>query len=264
MTDTLEKTVMDELERRNLELSSLLKSSEKRCAEMEILLKEQNNEVTTLRANTLIMATLEEEVNSLNDTKMKLLEQAKILDAFKKQEQMLRHQLCMLEAERDDARDDHKVKVLDLRKKISLSQEMLMEKNEIISKMENTVKTLFEKCNMLGVSNKDIKEELQSCIESESHFKDFSKKIQFHKTYLEQQIEELVKELKFERTSKGEMDVALATARNEVKERERQITLLSEEKVEVDNKLHYLEEELCSKEKILPITNLEQSSVWRG
>jgi len=249
----LEKTVMDELEQRNAELSSLLKSSEKSRADMETIMKEQNKELTTLRANTLIMETLEEEIHALSETKIKFLDQAKILEAFQKQEHVLRQRICDLEAERDEARDDHKHrrKVMGLLKKLSLSQDMLNEKDEIIVKAENTVKVLFEKCNMLGVNNKDIKEELKNCIESENYLKDFSQKIQFSKNYLEKEIEQLVRELKLERSLKEERNVELTTLRSEVKDCQKRLTMMNEDKVERDNNLYYLKEELKKTQKLL-------------
>ena len=51
-----------------------------------------------------------------------------------------------------------------------------------------TAKELFEKCNQLGTSNADVKQELLHCLESGKKLKDLNTKLHFCKDYLEQQV----------------------------------------------------------------------------
>ena len=72
------ENVMADLEQRNSELASLFRSSEKNRADMEEMLKEQNDELKTLRANTVTMRTLENEVNELTEKNHELEELIKV------------------------------------------------------------------------------------------------------------------------------------------------------------------------------------------
>jgi len=242
---------MTELEQRNKELSALLKSSENSRTEMQTIMQEQNNELATLRANSLILETIEQEVRVLKDYKIKFQEQAKILDGFRKQEQILQEKVAELEAERGETTmHDHqnKMTTFELMKKLTHLQDLLVEKEETILKTENTVKVLLDKCNILGVNNKDIKEELKArtkChIESENNFKEFSKTIQFCKSHLQKEIENLTQELQLERSAREEMCVELGTLQGKVKDYEKQLS-------EDGNRLVFVQEELRNKENII-------------
>ena len=126
--------VIQELENRNLELSSLLKSSEKSRAEMEAMIKDQNNELTALRANKLIMHSLGEEMNELSKAKFELTEKLKVSEeeslSFKKREFSLLQRINEMETEIENIGNIYKVEFLDLKNRQKYLP-MMTKKNSI-------------------------------------------------------------------------------------------------------------------------------------
>lgn len=264
-TDQLEKTVIAELEQRNKELASLLHLAEKSRAESESTIKQQSDELVTLRANSLILEAMEQELRGLKECKLKFHEQSKMLDGLRKQEQLLHQRISELGAERDETVSScHQIRAthLDLLKKLIRSQDEIVAKDEIILNLENMVKVLSDKCEMLGVNNKDVKDELElrakSYVESENNLKEFSRKIQFCKHHLEKEVEQLNQELELERSSKVEMSLELDMLKKETKDKEQRIT-------EDGNKLLLANKELLNMQRLIKDyeTGTLKTKAWR-
>lgn len=249
------ETVMGELEQRNLELSSLLKASEKSRLEMETILKEQNEEITTMRANTLIMHTLENEVTTLTEKKTELLENINQLEAdiadCKSQEQTFEHRFQDMEREKEQTEQEHSSRVMELTTKLTFAHEQLTEKDNVIEKTELTIKDLFEKCSQLGTSNSDMKNELLHCLDSGKQLKDLNTKLQFCKDYLEQQVDQLIRELKSTRATNEQLKLEMSNMSREKQNSSKQVMLLEQECNQTSGELNILKDKVSSLQKQL-------------
>ncbi|XP_066913607.1 paramyosin-like [Clytia hemisphaerica] len=249
------ETVMGELEQRNLELSSLLKQSERSRVEMEDVLKEQNEELTTLRANTLIMKTLEEEVTLLTSKKDDLNERVSDLETelHERQlhEQMLNQKLSDCEHERQSMEQDNASRRTEMGSKLSYAQQQIKEKELLVENTEITVKELFEKCNQLGTSNSEVKQELLHCLESGKRLKDLNTKLHFCKDYLEQQVDQLIKDLKASRGTNEQLKLEMSNGNRERQNYHKQVLLLEEQHKQTVSEMHIMKEKLSSVEKQL-------------
>lgn len=249
------ETVMGELEQRNLEISSLLKSSERSRNDMESMLKEQNEELTTLRANTLIMRTLEEEVVSLTEKKNVLNDQIRELEQDvtenRRSEQGFTQRIHDIERERELAEQEYSSKCLDMNSKLQFAEEQVKEKDDLIERTELTIKELFEKCSQLGTSNNDIKNELVHCLDSGKRLKDLNTKLQFCKDYLEQQVDELIKDLKASKGSNEQLKLEMSNLSREKQNYAKQVLLLEEQQKQSFSEIHLLKEKVADMEKHL-------------
>jgi len=249
------ETVMGELEQRNLELSSLLKASERSRVEMEGMLKEQNEELTTLRANTLIMKTLEEEVTGLNTKKDELNERISELESdlleCRRHEQSLNQKITDVAMEREQLEQGHNSRLLDMNSKLVFAEDQIKEKEMMIERTEMTAKELFEKCNQLGTSNTDVKQELLHCLESGKKLKDLNTKLHFCKDYLEQQVDQLIKELKSSRGLNEQMKLEMSNSSREKQNFHKQVVLLEDQHKQTLSEMQLMKEKLSSVEKHL-------------
>lgn len=249
------ETVMGELEQRNLELSSLLKASERSRIDMETMLKEQNEELTSLRANTLIMKTLEEEVNGLNTKKDELNERIRELETdlleSRRTEQALNQRLQDTSTEREQTEMEHGSQLMGLKSRLDFAGEQIREKDLLIENTEATAKELFEKCNQLGSSNNEIKQELMHCLESGKRLKDLNTKLNFCKDYLEQQVDQLIKDLKTAKGSNEQLKLEMSNSNREKQNFHKQIVLLEEQHKQSLCEMQLLKEKLSSVEKHL-------------
>ncbi|XP_057291353.1 putative leucine-rich repeat-containing protein DDB_G0290503 [Hydractinia symbiolongicarpus] len=249
------ETVMGELEQRNLELSSLLKASEESRKDMEELLKEQNEELTTLRANTLIMQTLEAEVTQLNNKKTELFGVIQTLEedvaSHQSQDQTFNNRLNEMERTHKLEENQWTEYIRDLTMKVVNAEEQLRNKDDELEKTELTIKELFEKCHQLGGSNGDIKNELIHCLESGKKLKDLNTKLQFCKDYLEQQVDELIKELKASKALNEQMRLEMSNMNREKRNSEKQCLLTQEQYSHVRSELEVVKENLSNTQKHL-------------
>merc|ERR1712224_103600 len=223
------ENVMAELEQRNSELASLYRSSEKNRVDMEAMLKEQNEELKTLRANTSAMRSLESEVSELTDKKHDLE------TAIKDRE---------MEREVDQAGKDFNLRVVDLTTKIAWTNDQILEKDAVIDKTEQTVKELFEKCEQLGTSNTDIKKELANSVVTGNRLIDVNSKLQYCKDYLEEQLEVLIKELKNARVENEQLRLEFANLNGEKTNCAKEIVMINEELSQSSNEVRLLKESL--------------------
>jgi len=249
------ENVMADLEQRNSELASLYRSSEKNRADMEDMLKEQNDELKTLRANTLIMRTLENDVNEMTDKKHELEEKIKTLEhelaSLRKQEQVLHQKVREVERQGEIAGKEHNTKIAELMSKISWSNDQLVEKDTIIERTEHTVKELFEKCQQMGSNAISVKNELSNCVESGNRLKDVNTKLQYCKEYLEEQLNVLIKELKSAKVENEQLKLEYANLSSEKQNCAKEIVLLNEELSESSNEITLLKSNLKSVQRHL-------------
>jgi len=249
------ETVMGELEQRNLELSSLLQASERSRSEMESMLKEQNEDLTTLRANTVIMRTLEEEITSMNERKNEMLDQMKMMEEelseCKQNEQNFNHRLSEMDTEREQASQDFSERIQDLSSKLQYADDQSRDKDHMIEKTEVTVKELFEKCNQLGTNNSEIKSELLHCLESGKKLRDLNTKLQFCKDYLEQQVDQLIRELKASKGTNEQFKLEMSNINREKQNCNKQIMLLEEQQKQSTSEISILKDKLSNLQKHL-------------
>merc|ERR1712224_75365 len=241
------ENVMAELEQRNSELASLYRSSEKNRVDMEAMLKEQNEELKTLRANTSAMRSLESEVSELTDKKHDLetaiKDRDQELSTSRKQEQFLLQKVREMEREVDQAGKDFNLRVVDLTTKIAWTNDQILEKDAVIDKTEQTVKELFEKCEQLGTSNTDIKKELANSVVT-NRLIDVNSKLQYCKDYLEEQLEVLIKELKNARVENEQLRLEFANLNGEKTNCAKEIVMINEELSQSSNEVRLLKESL--------------------
>merc|ERR1712224_439892 len=242
------ENVMAELEQRNSELASLYRSSEKNRVDMEAMLKEQNEELKTLRANTSAMRSLESEVSELTDKKHGLetaiKDRDQELSTSRKQEQFLLQKVREMEREVDQAGKDFNLRVVDLTTKIAWTNDQILEKDAVIDKTEQTVKELFEKCEQLGTSNTDIKKELANSVVTGNRLIDVNSKLQYCKDYLEEQLEVLIKELKNARVENEQLRLEFANLNGEKTNCAKEIVMINEELSQSSNEVRLLKESL--------------------
>lgn len=238
------ENVMADMEQRNSELTSLYRSSEKNRSDMEDMLKEQTNELKTLRANTVVMQTLETEVNELTEkndelgNKIKSNEQE--LVQSKKMEQMLMQKIRDMERQAEHSSHEQNVKINELVNKISYCNDQLAEKDNIIVKTEQTVKELFEKCQQLGTNALEVKKELSICIESGNRLKDLNTKLQYCKEYLEEQLDNLINEMKAAKVENEQLKLEYAGINGDKQTCAKHIVLLNEELTNSGNEITHL------------------------
>lgn len=248
MPDSQDVMMMDQLEQRNMELSSLLKSSEKSRKDLELMLQEQNEQLTTLRANTLIMHTLEEEMNHMTKSKGELFDKLSVLEAeaatFKKQEYILRQKLEEVESENGRISDNYRNEYLEQKTKLNLAQNLFKEKERALIESERFSKELFEKCNMLGKRNKDTEKELSACMQSEAHLKEIAQQMHQYKNQLEKDIDELVAQIKTEKSAIKDLKTDLEARDDEMKNTLKQLSNLEDENKANIDKISSLTTEL--------------------
>lgn len=227
------ENVMAELEQKNSELVSLYRSSEKNRLDMVAILKEQNQELRVLRANTETMRTLEVEITALTEKKVEIESKIKDRDhefsQARKQEQSMRQRYREVERQCEQTSKDYSSKIEELTSKINWANEQIIEKDAVIDKTESTTKELFEKCQQLGVSNSDIKKELDNCVESGNRLVDINTKLQYCKSYLEEQLEILINELRLAQVENEELKIEYSNVNTEKVNFAKNIVLIKEE-----------------------------------
>lgn len=227
------ENVMAELEQKNSELVSLYRSSEKNRLDMVAILKEQNQELRVLRANTETMRTLEVEITGLTEKKVEIESKIKDRDhefsQARKQEQSMRQRYREVERQCEQTSKDYSSKIEELTSKINWANEQIIEKDAVIDKTESTTKELFEKCQQLGVSNSDIKKELDNCVESGNRLVDINTKLQYCKSYLEEQLEILINELRLAQVENEELKIEYSNVNTEKVNFAKNIVLIKEE-----------------------------------
>lgn len=227
------ENVMAELEQKNSELVSLYRSSEKNRLDMVAILKEQNQELRVLRANTETMRTLEVEITGLTEKKVEIESKIKDRDhefsQARKQEQSMRQRYREVERQCEQTSKDYSSKIEELTSKINWANEQIIEKDAVIDKTESTTKELFEKCQQLGVSNSDIKKELDNCVESGNRLVDINTKLQYCKSYLEEQLEILINELRLAQVENEELKIEYSNVNTEKVNCAKNIVLIKEE-----------------------------------
>jgi len=242
------ENVMADLEQRNSELASLFRSSEKNRADMEEMLKEQNEELKTLRSNTVTMRTLESEVSELTDKNHELDDLIKVheqqLTLARKQDALLHQKIKDVERQSEHAAKDQTSRISELLMRTKQTNEQIAEKDNIIEKTEQTVKELFEKCQQLGGNAVNMKRELSSCVDTGKSLKDINTKLQFCKDYLEEQLDVLIKELKAAKVGQEQLKVDYASINTEKQNCAKQIVLLNEELSESSNEVNQLKSQL--------------------
>jgi len=242
------ENVMADLEQRNSELASLFRSSEKNRADMDEMLKEQNDELKTLRANTVTMRTLENEVNELTEKNHELEELIKThehdIHIAKKQETTLHNKISDVERQSDNATKDQNARISDLLTRIKATNDSITEKDSIIQKTEQTVKELFEKCQQIGGNAVTMKKELVTLVDTGKSLKDMNTKLQYCKDYLEEQLDVLIKELKASKDRQEQLKVDYTNINTEKQDCAKQIVLLNEELSESSNEVNQLKANL--------------------
>lgn len=227
------ENVMAELEQKNSELVSLYRSSEKNRLDMVAILKEQNQELRVLRANTETMRTLEVEITGLTEKKVEIESKIKDRDhefsQARKQEQSMRQRYREVERQCEQTSKDYSSKIEELTSKINWANEQIIEKDAVIDKTESTTKELFEKCQQLGVSNSDIRKELDNCVESGNRLVDINTKLQYCKSYLEEQLEILINELRLAQVENEELKIEYSNVNTEKVNFAKNIVLIKEE-----------------------------------
>ena len=248
------QTVMEELEQRNLETASLLKSSEKNRLEMEEIIKERNKEIISLRANTLVMYSLDDGVVALNSKTSELysniyqLEQD--ISASKKQEKILHKRIKELNQKEQQRSSDYNEKVIDLTKKLAWAEDQVADRDGLVEKTEKTLKELFETCEKLGDDNNNGKNELHNCLLAGSNMKDANKNLQYCKEYLEEQVDHMVKDLKSTKADNEKLKLEIANTSADNQNHLKKFSLLSEKAEE------HKEEEILLTEQLKGARNL--------
>ena len=193
-------SVMEELEQRNLEIASLLKASDKSRQDMEELIKANNKEITSMRANTLVMYTLEDNVTALHEKGIGLKSQvAKLEDeraASKIRDKNLNMQIKDNLKHEQIRSSEYNEKILDLTKTLLYAEDQLQERDGVIEKTEKTLKDLFDTCEQIGDTNDSIKMELHNCKTSNDSVHAKNETLQYCKEYLEEQVDAMVKDVK--------------------------------------------------------------------
>jgi len=212
--------VMEELEQRNLEIASLLKASDKSRQDMEELIKENNKEITSLRANTLVMYTLEDNVAALQEKELGLRADVKKLEgevaASKIRDKDLQNKVKDAIKRGDIRSSEFNETLLHLSKDLLYAEEQLEERHGVIAKTENTLKDLFDTCEQIGETNNSIGTELHNCKTSNQGVHAKNQTLQHCKEYLEEQVDSMVKEVKAMRgvNEKLKLEIANMTANN--------------------------------------------------
>lgn len=224
--------VMDELEQRNLEMASLLKSSEKNRSDLEEMIKEHNKDITSHRANTLVMYSLDDNVAALSnkeqELKQQLTELESVVVASKRNEKSLHQKIKdLIQLEQQRAREFSE-KVLDLTKKLTWTEEQIAEKDHGILKSEKTLQELFDMCEQLGESNTHIKNELHNCSTSGNHMRETNRNLQYCKEYLEGQVDNVVKEFKTIKSVNEKLKLEIANMAADNRNHKKKYSLMSE------------------------------------
>jgi len=213
-------SVMEELEQRNLEMASLLKASDKSRQDMEELIKENNKEITSLRANTLVMYTLEDNVASLQEKEAGLRGQlAKLQDEIavsKIRDKDLHNQVKDTIKKEEVRSSEFNEKILDLTKNLLYAEDQIAERDGVIEKTEKTLKDLFDTCEQIGDTNNSIRTELHNCRTSNEGLHAKNQSLQYCKEYLEEQVDSMVKDVKAMRgvNEKLKLEIANMAANN--------------------------------------------------
>merc|ERR1719171_2054893 len=212
--------VMEELEQRNLEMASLLKASDKSRQEKEEMIKENNKQITSLRANTLVMHTLQDNVVALqekqNDLRLKVgkleadLSESKVLDME------LRNQGQELEKQEARRFSEFNERIRELVKNLLYAEDQVAERDSVIEQTEKTLSDLFSTCEQITETNKSMKSEVENCKSSNDGVHSKNETLQSCKEYLEEQVDALVRDVKSTRgvNEKLKLEIANMAANN--------------------------------------------------
>jgi len=214
------ESVLEELEQRNLEMASLLKASDKHRQDMEELIKENNKEIVSLRANTLVMHTLQDDLAQLQEKEKELrIVIAKLegeIASSKIRDNKLHNQIKDSLKQEDIRSSEFNERIIDLNKNLMYAEEKVADRESVIDKTEKTLKDLFDTCEQIGETNNSICTELQNCRTSNDGITVQNETLQRCKEYLEEQVDSMLKEVKATRgvNERLKLEIANMAANN--------------------------------------------------
>jgi chromosome segregation ATPase len=212
--------VMEELEQRNLEMASLLKASDKSRQSMEDSIKQNNKEITSLRANTLVMHTLQDNVHALhemeNDLRLKVSKLEDELNSSRVRDMELHHETKEREKKEEVRASEFNEKLRELAKNLLYAEDQVAERDAVIEKTEETLSDLFETCEQISNTNTSMKTEVDNCKTSNDGVHAKNETLQSCKEYLEEQVDAIVKDVKSTRgvNEKMKLEIANMVANN--------------------------------------------------
>jgi len=249
------ESVMSELEQRNMELQSLLSASEISREKLGENLKEQNEELATLRANSIVVRQLEDEVSSLNQKRNEMNNEILALEAeineHRRSEKNFVSRIEECERQKGTMDKDHRNQLMDMASRVRNVEEMIVEKDQELENAESGIKELMFKCEQFGASNEEIKKELDSSLESGKRLLEVNAKLQFCKQYLEQQVDQLVKDLKAQCGENETIKLKIANLTREKTTSEKQQSLMAQTEKNMQQELQTLNENVATQQKQL-------------
>lgn len=224
--------VMKELEQENLELTSLLKISEESRTNLEGEIIERNKEIKTLQTNKDTVFSLEDKRSNLISKNIELNDSLTAigqgLATSRKKEYCLVKKLNELNVEVQEITIEATGKIVDLSKKLTMSEEQLLEQESIFTKTETTLRELLATVQQMGDSNNEIKTEFKNCILTGKNLKEANQNLHYCKDYLEEQVDRIVDNLKQSRKANEKLKLELANLSADKQNHSKQSSLLNE------------------------------------
>lgn len=247
--------VTEELKQKNLELSSLLKLSEQSRFNLEEAIKENNREITALKANTHVMYSLRDAKSELQSKHVELNNaQTRIeqdLSASRKQEVVLIKTIKDLQVKEQEKQYAVTEEISNLSKKLMFVEELFHEKDNTIDTSRKTLIELIDTCKHLGESNDEVKSELKNCISSNKNVAEVNKNLQHCKDLLEDQVDLVVKDLKQSRALNERLKLESANLSAEKQNLVKRFSLLSEKAKSNRHEIPLLNDQMSNTQSVL-------------